>query len=75
MRSILSIGRFVSKKGKIKWVTKGDMNSKFFYGTINIKRNKSRIRGILVNDSWTEDPFEVKREFQSFFEKSLGTQL
>ncbi|GKD23981.1 RNA-directed DNA polymerase, eukaryota [Tanacetum coccineum] len=61
-----------AQKAKIKWCIEGDENSSFFHGMLNKKRSQLSIRGIMVNGSWIEDPFMVKREFYHHFSKRFA---
>nr|GEY47125.1 RNA-directed DNA polymerase, eukaryota [Tanacetum cinerariifolium] len=49
-----------AQKAKIKWVTKGDENSKYYHGVINKKKNQLSIRGILVEGTWIDSPSLMK---------------
>ncbi|GJS46359.1 hypothetical protein Tco_0596480 [Tanacetum coccineum] len=57
----------LAQKAKVKWSIAGDENSKYFHGIINKQRNNIAIRGILVDDTWIEDPKVVKNKFHSYF--------
>ncbi|GJS46360.1 hypothetical protein Tco_0596481 [Tanacetum coccineum] len=57
----------LAQKAKVKWSIEGDENSKYFHGITNKQRNNIAIRGILVDDTWIEDPKVVKNEFHSHF--------
>ncbi|GKD19891.1 hypothetical protein Tco_1209049, partial [Tanacetum coccineum] len=48
------------QKAKTRWALEGDENSGFFYGIININRNRSRINGLNIHGSWTTDPTALK---------------
>nr|GEX21954.1 RNA-directed DNA polymerase, eukaryota [Tanacetum cinerariifolium] len=53
---------------KRTWIeSPGDENSHFFHGMINKRRSQMRIRGIMIDGVWTEDPSKVKSEFFEHF--------
>ncbi|GKB45488.1 putative reverse transcriptase domain-containing protein [Tanacetum coccineum] len=59
----------VAQKEKIKWAIEGDENSKYYHGILNKKRSQLAIRGILIDENWTDSPNLVKSEFLSHFKK------
>ncbi|KAL8534970.1 hypothetical protein ACS0TY_010843 [Phlomoides rotata] len=44
----------MSQKAKTKWLTEGDVNSRFFHNWINRKSKYLGIEGILVNNIWID---------------------
>ncbi|GJT10260.1 RNA-directed DNA polymerase, eukaryota [Tanacetum coccineum] len=52
-----------AQKAKVKWAVEGDENFGFFHGIINKKRNIRSIRGVMVDDTWIDNPKNVKKEF------------
>ncbi|GKC65195.1 hypothetical protein Tco_1097793, partial [Tanacetum coccineum] len=59
----------VAQKAKIKWAIEGDENSKYYHGILNKKRSQLAVRGILIDENWTDSPNLVKSEFLSHFKK------
>ncbi|GKF23420.1 hypothetical protein Tco_0075742 [Tanacetum coccineum] len=55
------------QKAKIRWAIEGDENTKFFHGSLKVKRRQLAIRGILKDGDWIEDPVLVKDEFLAHF--------
>nr|GFC35124.1 RNA-directed DNA polymerase, eukaryota, reverse transcriptase zinc-binding domain protein [Tanacetum cinerariifolium] len=53
----------LAQKAKVKWVIKGNENTKFFYGVVNKKRRYLAIKGILKDGEWIDNPTRVKTEF------------
>nr|GFB81239.1 RNA-directed DNA polymerase, eukaryota [Tanacetum cinerariifolium] len=45
----------------------GDENTKFYRGSLNKKRNKLGIRGVLKDGMWIDNPVVVKKEFLEHF--------
>ncbi|GKA57735.1 RNA-directed DNA polymerase, eukaryota [Tanacetum coccineum] len=61
----------LAQKAKIKWGIKGDENTKYYHGTLNKQRSQLAIRGVLVDEIWTESPKLVKNEFFSHFQNGF----
>nr|GFB95675.1 RNA-directed DNA polymerase, eukaryota [Tanacetum cinerariifolium] len=59
----------VAQKAKIKWYVEGDKNTKFFHGMHNKKRSQLNIWGIMINETWKDNPKAVKQEFFQNFRK------
>lgn len=57
----------LQQKVKIKWLTDGDENSKFFSDTLKNKSGKNKIHGLIANGSWTTGPNLIKLEVFQFF--------
>nr|GEX97205.1 RNA-directed DNA polymerase, eukaryota [Tanacetum cinerariifolium] len=49
-------------------ISKGDVNSKFFYGVINKRRSHLAIRGVFASGDWFTDPSTVKEAFRDHFD-------
>ncbi|GJW76179.1 hypothetical protein Tco_0137861, partial [Tanacetum coccineum] len=65
----------VAQKAKIKWYVEGDENTKFFHGMLNKKRSQLNIRGIMINETWTDNPKAVKQEFFQHFRNRFDKPL
>nr|GEU99330.1 G-type lectin S-receptor-like serine/threonine-protein kinase LECRK1 [Tanacetum cinerariifolium] len=59
--------QYLVQKVKIKWAIEGDENTKFFHGSLEVKRRQLAIRGILKDGDWIEDPVLVKDAFLAHF--------
>ncbi|XP_071727153.1 uncharacterized protein [Rutidosis leptorrhynchoides] len=57
------------QKARVRWMTDGDENSKYFHNSLRRNYNKNNIRGINVNGSWCEDPSVIKEEAVNHFKK------
>ncbi|GKA91287.1 RNA-directed DNA polymerase, eukaryota [Tanacetum coccineum] len=57
----------LAQKAKVKWVVKGDENTKFFHGIMNKKRRHLAITGILIDGEWIDNPTHIKSEFYNHF--------
>ncbi|GJU97813.1 RNA-directed DNA polymerase, eukaryota [Tanacetum coccineum] len=62
----------LSQKAKVRWLIKGDENSKYFHGIINSKRSQLNIHGILQDGDWVVDPNKVKSEFLKHFSNQFS---
>ena len=62
------------QKSRSKWIKEGDNNSMYFHKLINHSRRRNTLRGLMIDDSWVEDPNLIKAEilqhFQSRFHES-----
>nr|GEZ18318.1 RNA-directed DNA polymerase, eukaryota, reverse transcriptase zinc-binding domain protein [Tanacetum cinerariifolium] len=61
-----------AQKAKIKWVIKGDENSKYYHGILNKKRNNLAIRGVLEAEKLIENLDLVKKEFLNHLKNRFG---
>lgn len=63
------------QRAKIEWVINGDENSSFFHGVINCRRARNKINGLILDNSWVEDPIIIKQKvlqsFKSKFEEPM----
>ncbi|GKA09897.1 hypothetical protein Tco_0689330 [Tanacetum coccineum] len=50
-----------------------DENSKYFHAIIKRHNNKNNIRGMLVNEVWSEEPGKIKREVFEYY-KSIFSE-
>ncbi|KAJ0522407.1 putative RNA-directed DNA polymerase [Helianthus annuus] len=55
------------QKAKLKWLTDGDENTKFFHGVANSKRVNNKVDGLYVNDAWETRPEVIKKVVVDFF--------
>nr|GEU98550.1 RNA-directed DNA polymerase, eukaryota, reverse transcriptase zinc-binding domain protein [Tanacetum cinerariifolium] len=62
---------YTIQKARVKWDIKGDKNSKFFHGLINIKRRTQVINGIMHVGVWITNPIQIKEAFFNFFKKKF----
>ncbi|GKB13345.1 reverse transcriptase domain, reverse transcriptase zinc-binding domain protein [Tanacetum coccineum] len=60
------------QKAKIRWAIEGDENTKFFHGSLKVKRRQLAIRGILKDGDWIEDLVLVKDEFLAHFKNRFN---
>lgn len=74
MRASIWRDKLLSQKAKLKWVTEGDVNSKFFHNWINRKAKRTEMDGIWVNNLWINSVKEVKEEVESHFRKQFKTR-
>ena len=55
------------QKARTRWIREGDCNSKYFHMLMNSNCRRSTIKGVLIDESWTEEPNRVKEEVCKFF--------
>lgn len=63
------------QKARIRWVTEGDENSKFFHGIINVKRARNRINGLDFDGVWVTNPPEIKVKVKNFFKSKFSEPI
>lgn len=66
--------KLLSQKAKIKGMTEGDVNSKFFHNWINRKSKCSRMEGIWVDNSWVDSVSEVKESGARHFRRQFSAR-
>nr|GEV99704.1 RNA-directed DNA polymerase, eukaryota, reverse transcriptase zinc-binding domain protein [Tanacetum cinerariifolium] len=60
-------------KSKVRWVIKGDENTKLFHGILSCKRFELAIRGTIVDGEWIVDPLAVKSMFLKYFSTQFSS--
>ena len=58
----------LQQKARVRWVSQGDLNTKFYHSSIKWRRIHNGINGLKVGDQWRDDPIEVKARVKEFFE-------
>lgn len=55
------------QKSRSRWINEGDCNTHYFHLMMNANQNRYSIKGVLIDDIWTDDPHKVKEEVRYFF--------
>ena len=55
------------QKARARWIREGDCNSRYFHLLMNSRRLNTAVKGIHIEDAWTNDPTTVKEEVLRFF--------
>ncbi|GKA90114.1 hypothetical protein Tco_0811926, partial [Tanacetum coccineum] len=50
----------LKQKGRVRWVVKGDENTRFFHSTLNKKFVMFTMKGIHINGVWVKSPDDIK---------------
>jgi len=58
----------LQQKARLRWVSQGDLNTKFYHSSIKWRRMHNGINGLKVGDQWCDDPVEVKARVKEFIE-------
>ncbi|GKD52859.1 metallophosphoesterase 1-like protein isoform X1, partial [Tanacetum coccineum] len=64
--------KLLAQKAKVKWLSEGDKNTKYFHNVIKSRRNSNRIRGICDEQGNCFEGEDVVAQFVKHFEKFLG---
>ncbi|XP_071738855.1 uncharacterized protein [Rutidosis leptorrhynchoides] len=64
----------LKQKARVKWVTDGDENTKYFHKSLKRKYNKNNIRGVNVNGVWCEEPKIIKDSDYTHFKNIFSEQ-
>jgi len=62
----------LQQKARMKWVSHGGLNTKFYHSSIKWRRIQNGISGLKVGDQWCDDPIEVKVRVKEFFEDKFS---
>lgn len=62
------------EKSRLKWLTDGDENTKFFHGFVNNRNRKNTINELMLNGQWTSQPDVIKDEVFKFFSAKFKEQ-
>nr|XP_043619830.1 uncharacterized protein LOC122591636 [Erigeron canadensis] len=65
----------IKQKARIKWAIDGEENTSFFHGCINARIMNNKVHGIWLNNSWIDDPQEIKKEAAAYFSKKFREPL
>ncbi|XP_077251871.1 uncharacterized protein LOC143891111 [Tasmannia lanceolata] len=57
------------QKSRVKWISEGDKNTKYFHGIASAWRRRNRIECLRVNDSLSYNKEEISKEITSFFQR------
>lgn len=64
---------FYNQRAKVKWLTEGDTNSKFFHASIKMRKNAAGIGSIALEDgSIRTDRQGISDSLVNFYENLLG---
>ncbi|KAJ9564765.1 hypothetical protein OSB04_000731 [Centaurea solstitialis] len=66
-------GGMLRQKAKLRWLTEGDENSKYFHATLKHRERKNTIRGLEINGEWVEDPKRVSAHIADFFKNKFSS--
>jgi hypothetical protein len=62
----------LKQKSRMKWVQKGDSNSKYFHESIKSRRRKHQLTALKDGDCWVQGVDEVKGFVKNFFELNFS---
>ncbi|GJU68574.1 RNA-directed DNA polymerase, eukaryota, reverse transcriptase zinc-binding domain protein [Tanacetum coccineum] len=66
--------KLLAQKAKVKWLSEGDKNTKYFHNVIKSRRHSNRVRGVCdENRNWFEGD-NMTVQFVNHFEKFLGNK-
>lgn len=57
----------LKQMARLRWAVEGDENSKYFHGVVKAKRARNKIRGLIHNRAWPEDPRTIKEAACQYF--------
>lgn len=50
----------LKQKARVKWAIEGDENNGFFHAVAKERKNINSLKGLLIYESWVEDPVIIK---------------
>ncbi|KAJ9551745.1 hypothetical protein OSB04_015790 [Centaurea solstitialis] len=62
----------VCQKAKVKWMTEGDDNTKFFHAVMKNRERRNTFHGLEINGEWVDDPERVKNHVFDFFKSKFS---
>lgn len=74
IRSAIWRDKLLAQKAKVKWISEGDVNSKFFHNWINRRAKSNGIEGIWMDSVWIDAIPEVKKMVAVHFKKEFGAR-
>ena len=57
----------LKQKAKLKWLTMGDENTRYFHNSLQLRRKCSTINILHLQDRTTSDPYEIHAAFQDYY--------
>lgn len=61
------------QKARLKWISKGDVNSRFFHSWVNMRNKRNEINGIWSKGVWMESVRDVKSGFFEHFKSHFSS--
>ncbi|KAJ0901627.1 putative RNA-directed DNA polymerase [Helianthus annuus] len=71
----LKMASDLHQKARANWINFGDENSAYFHKIISVNVARNRISGLLFNDRFITDPYELKDEIRSWFKKLFSETI
>lgn len=58
--------QMLQQKARVNWVAEGDENSSFFHASVRRKGGKNRLKGLMIDGEWCDEPGKIKKEAFDF---------
>ncbi|CAN6558781.1 unnamed protein product [Malus baccata var. baccata] len=75
MESLQMQEAFWKDRARVKWLTKGDINSSFFHAYARIKSSSSHISCILDGNNLLADPLAIESHIVNFYQTLFGSSF
>jgi hypothetical protein len=65
----------LAQRARLKWLRKGDANSRYFHATIKFRGKKNFIRALRVGDVWLESSLEIRQATVLYFKQHFSSVM
>ncbi|XP_020207365.1 uncharacterized protein LOC109792369 [Cajanus cajan] len=63
------------QKSRVRWLLKGDKNTRYFHVVVNWRRRMNSLKGIEKDGVWIQEPNQVKYEVSNYFSNKFSEEM